>query len=837
MSAVEISLGAGYFIQIHAATNWMQRSQLCTLIIVLLLLLPVFASARSEAGAAWWDERWRYRVPVNVTSAGVVTVEVDPAELQDRFFLNDTIDPLSIRVVGPAGEELPFSLSFAKEFVLSDFESGAVTYETRRALAEASHDSIQGEVALRFRIAGPREAWVAITVNTNALAQYSGVLFWAKGNFTAVLRDSSLPKVLGNLSVTSTEYRLYYIPYDPGEVVWVRQYALFLSPNDVFTPNYVDDVRLVGGTIYISWQAEEAGSHYVYFDTVGANLPPTSPAQISGPEGQATVGAPEGFAVLPELSPHSTLKGNVSVEVCVVGNLTPLRAVQMRLDYVGQTEWWDPDWGVLLDLKPEGGCRWSVEWDTAHTTWDGLHTLVIRAFEESGRMAEARVQVWVWNVENGTVIDPKRESFTFVVYGDNRPSGTARQPDAYRQLLLDINRLNPDLIFSTGDIVYSGEYREYVEFVKVTSAVRRPIFIALGNHEVSIGGRGQENYLHFFGKLFYSFDYGNTHFVVLNANVIGHLYTLSEEQIEWLRRDLEAHSNATHTFVFIHQPVYKYAHGLEDPAVEARLKEIFESYGVDCIFQGHEHMFYEGESNGVHFFITGGGGAELDPQYPAENLFFHYVVVRVDGEEVSYEVRKPLILELPAGDGDVIVVYKADYTIKGRTQPFAELQINGEEVKPTKTGLFMKKVKLRPGRNEFVVTASAGGETRTSRFAVVYLPPLEVSITPEPRPGREVEIGVKCAGQPVQGAMVELNGITAATGPGGSVSVTLPSVSEPTTVVVAAKAEGCAPYSASIKLEPKLLPWGIPPIYMAAAAIALAILAIALVALRMLRRR
>ena len=120
---------------------------------------------------------------------------------------------------------------------------------------------------------------------------------------------------------------------------------------------------------------------------------------------------------------------------------------------------------------------------------------------------------------------------------------------------------------------------------------------------------------------------------------------------------------------------------------------------------------------------------------------------------------------------------------------------------------------------------------------MVYLPPLEVSITPEPRPGREVEIGVKCAGQPVQGAMVELNGITAATGPDGSVSVTLPSVSEPTTVVVAAKAKGCAPYSALIKLEPKLLLWGIPPIYMAAAAIALAILAIALVALRMLRRR
>ena len=815
----------------------MWRSWPCILIAILLTSLPALAIVESEADAAWWDARWRYRVPVEVPSPGVATAEIDLDAMRNGLFLNDTLDPPSVRVIGPSGESLPLNLSFTRELTLSDFESGRGAYEARRALAALSREAAQGSLALRFRVASPRDAWVTIPVDANTLAEYSGVLFWGKGNFTAILRDATFPKALGSVSVSSDEYRLYYIPYDPSEVVSGRPYALFLIPSDIFTPNCVDDVRLVSGNLSVSWVAEETGIYYVYLDTVSANLPAAPLAPISGSEAQAKVGQAEGFSVLPEVAPRSTLSGNVSVGVCVAGNLTPLRAVQMRLDYVGQTDWEDPDWGVLIDLEPEGGCRWVANWDTVHTTWDGLHTLVIRAIEESGRTAEARVLVWVWNVENGTVIDPGKENFTFVVYGDNRPSGRAEQPKVYEQLLLDANKLDPDLIFSTGDIVYSGEYKEYVEFIKVTSAVRRPLFIAVGNHEVTIGSSGQENFLHFFGKLFYSFDYGNSHFVIIDANVIGHLYTLSEEQIDWLRRDLETHSNATHTFVFIHQPVYKYAHGLEDPAVEAELKEIFESYGVDCVFQGHEHMFYEGESNGVHYFITGGGGAELDPQYPEENLFFHYVVVRVNGEEVTYEVRKPLVLELPVEDGATVVVHDAEYTIRGRTQPFAELQINGEEVKPAKTGIFTKKVTLNLGRNEFVVTARAGGETRTSRFTVLYLPLPEVTITPEPRPGREVEISVRCAGEPARGAIVEVDKVSVVTGPDGVARITLPTAREPVTVALAIEAEGCAPYAAPIELRPTPIAKRIPPLYLAAAAIALAVVAIALVALKLLRRK
>jgi len=41
------------------------------------------------------------------------------------------------------------------------------------------------------------------------------------------------------------------------------------------------------------------------------------------------------------------------------------------------------------------------------------------------------------------------------------------------------------------------------------------------------------------------------------------------------------------------------------------LVPLFELYDVDMVFTGHDHNYEHGEVNGIHYVVTGGGGAPL----------------------------------------------------------------------------------------------------------------------------------------------------------------------------------------------------------------------------------
>jgi hypothetical protein len=57
------------------------------------------------------------------------------------------------------------------------------------------------------------------------------------------------------------------------------------------------------------------------------------------------------------------------------------------------------------------------------------------------------------------------------------------------------------------------------------------------------------------------------------------------------------------------------------------------------VISGHEHIFKKGNFGGVKYITSGGGG--MLTQIPAsEGGFLHYLVVRVYGDYVDFEVRK-----------------------------------------------------------------------------------------------------------------------------------------------------------------------------------------------------
>ncbi|MBM2850626.1 MAG: hypothetical protein HW418_3568, partial [Anaerolineales bacterium] len=151
-------------------------------------------------------------------------------------------------------------------------------------------------------------------------------------------------------------------------------------------------------------------------------------------------------------------------------------------------------------------------------------------------------------------------------------------------------------------------------------------------------------------ELYYSFDYGNAHFVVLN-NYFS-MNSVGSTQYNWLAADLAA-SNQFWKFVFFHEPAYA-SDSLQQPRDSTKtvqnLVPLFEQYGVDMVFSGHWH-YYERmkpllggqvstiEAGGVVYLVTGGGGAglhgvgtgTLNPRTAAKVQKFHLTMMDVNG--------------------------------------------------------------------------------------------------------------------------------------------------------------------------------------------------------------
>ena len=93
--------------------------------------------------------------------------------------------------------------------------------------------------------------------------------------------------------------------------------------------------------------------------------------------------------------------------------------------------------------------------------------------------------------------------------------------------------------------------------------------------------------------VYYSFDYNNAHFAILNSNNLGDDDGLSQEQIDWLIADMTA-SDADWKFVALHKGPYTNGSHYDDDdviAIRAQLQTLMPQLGIDIVFQGHDHVF------------------------------------------------------------------------------------------------------------------------------------------------------------------------------------------------------------------------------------------------------
>jgi 3',5'-cyclic AMP phosphodiesterase CpdA len=337
------------------------------------------------------------------------------------------------------------------------------------------------------------------------------------------------------------------------------------------------------------------------------------------------------------------------------------------------------------------------------------------------------------------------EDYTFAVFGDCG-AGTPGQ----KQVAWHCFNAKPDFLVIPGDIVYNfGLYKEYLQkfFPIINAETASPsgvpllsqilTFAIIGNHDIAltkgadrtdlskfpdalayfylwseplngpknmengntpIGGTKDEekNFKELAGPNFpvmanYSFDYANSHWLVLDGNY----YTkwTDPKWRQWVEQDLEKAKSATWRFVAFHQPGFSADNQHLYEQRMRLLSDIFQKENVDLVFAGHAHDYqrtfplefspkqengmpllnengtvdgdialdktYDGvkktKPKGIIYIVSGAGGAKLYGEFPGQETAPQKSFIdKFDGNQYSFSLC----------------------SIKGKT--FTLKQINGE---------------------------------------------------------------------------------------------------------------------------------------------------------------
>ena len=326
----------------------------------------------------------------------------------------------------------------------------------------------------------------------------------------------------------------------------------------------------------------------------------------------------------------------------------------------------------------------------------------------------------------------EEKPFRFAVMADSRGpfSIIPLREDVLDTIFRDAIKRNIQFICFLGDMIYGyahreGELREELRLWKdVISHVMHeiPVYTIMGNHDVVIhekkslhgkymlDGVIRNNRIITSEEIFadefvnpenspepeypdappyketcYSFDWGNSHFVLINTNYWIALPKKSifqeseklrlykkgnppgrimDKQIRWIEADIkEARARkAKHIFVFGHHPIFPisdkeipdYSPHVTDALKRDirnrrnRLWNIFTKYKVDATFFGHEHNYSRALIKDTWQIITGGAGAPLHtgprkdlPWSKYVKVFrkrYHYCIITVNNDRISIDV-------------------------------------------------------------------------------------------------------------------------------------------------------------------------------------------------------
>ncbi len=263
-----------------------------------------------------------------------------------------------------------------------------------------------------------------------------------------------------------------------------------------------------------------------------------------------------------------------------------------------------------------------------------------------------------------------KAKFTFVHVTDLHIQPELRAAERCRECFAGINAERPAFIVAGGDLVFDAlavpRDRARLLFDLYHDTIRHldaPLHNTLGNHDVfglyersgvspSAEEYGKKMYEDRIGRRYYSFDFQGWHFIVLDSvgltptrSYIGYV---DDQQIEWLRGDLEKTGPATPIVVITHIPLStgvlqwmmpKHDHKLIVVNNAAPVLELLHRYNVKAVLQGHTHIVETLQYRNCQYITSGSvcGESWKGPKWGVHPE--GYGVLNVDGGNIHWTYR------------------------------------------------------------------------------------------------------------------------------------------------------------------------------------------------------
>lgn len=220
--------------------------------------------------------------------------------------------------------------------------------------------------------------------------------------------------------------------------------------------------------------------------------------------------------------------------------------------------------------------------------------------------------------------DTSTRRVTVAVFGDcgqNNASYQSTTLTAYRNFLATNGLKAADLMLLGGDNAYNnGTDAEFTTkfFAPYSGNILKNhmLFPAPGNHDYDNGGRfdigvpyysifsmpsaGESGGVPSGTEAYYSFDWGNIHFLSLDSYGKGdgnttRMYDTAGAQVTWIKADLAANTKKWVIAYWHHPPYTMTSHNSDGESELVNIRQnfirILERYGVDMIICGHSHAY------------------------------------------------------------------------------------------------------------------------------------------------------------------------------------------------------------------------------------------------------
>jgi predicted phosphodiesterase len=232
-------------------------------------------------------------------------------------------------------------------------------------------------------------------------------------------------------------------------------------------------------------------------------------------------------------------------------------------------------------------------------------------------------------------------SVRFAIIGDSG-TGDMFQYELAREMAQYREVFPFDFVIMLGDNIYHGASPSH--FKSRFELPYQPLldagvkfYASLGNHD----GPSERFYKPFNmnGQRYYTFKKGNARFFALDSNY------MDPQQIQWMEGEFRK-SGERWKICFFHHPLYSDGrfHG-PDLDLRAQLEPLFERYGVNVVFSGHEHVYERIKpQHGVDYFVLGNAGelrhhglrssSEMAAGFDRDRAF---MIVEIAGDEFYFQ--------------------------------------------------------------------------------------------------------------------------------------------------------------------------------------------------------